>query len=33
MRRYAGCLDKQVDAVNRRIEQSMMIDIAPEMEP
>jgi integrase len=33
MRRYAGCLDKQADAVNRRIEQSMMIDIAPEMEP
>ena len=31
LRRYAGCLDKQADAVNRRIEQAMA-DIEPELE-
>lgn len=32
LRRYAGCLDKQADAVNRRIEEAMREDISPEAE-
>jgi hypothetical protein len=32
LRRYAGCLDKQADAINRRIEQAMAADISPELE-
>jgi integrase len=31
LRRYAGCLDNQADAVNRRIEQALR-DISPELE-
>jgi hypothetical protein len=35
LRRYAGCLDKQADAINRRIEQSMSAELSAdfEMEP
>jgi integrase len=33
LRRYAGCVDKQSESVNRRIEQAMREDISPEMEP
>jgi hypothetical protein len=32
LRRYAGCLDKQADAINRRIEQAMTADIAAELD-
>jgi hypothetical protein len=32
LRRYAGCLDKQADAINRRIERAMTADISPEFE-
>ncbi|MGH3303297.1 MAG: hypothetical protein ACRDOK_16765 [Streptosporangiaceae bacterium] len=32
LRRYAGCLDKRADAINRRIEQAMSADLAAEIE-
>jgi integrase len=32
LRRYAGCLDEQADAINRRIEQAMTADIAAELD-
>jgi integrase len=31
LRRYAGCLDKQADSVNRRIEAAMLEDVSPEI--
>jgi hypothetical protein len=35
LRRYAGCLDKQADAINRRIERAMSAELVAdfEMEP
>jgi integrase len=32
LRRYAGCLDKQADAINRRIEKAMSADLSGELE-
>jgi hypothetical protein len=30
LRRYAGCLDKRADVINRRIEEAMSSDISPQ---